>query len=140
MLYTIEKLPEEPIIILVHEGQQDPQEIDEAADEIVPLLDAQPEPVFLVLDIRGLAIRLEDMPAAAAKATRGSGAPLHHPNIRENLIVSSSGLVRLGAQGLRSATFGNVNVRVFETPEQAIDYCREKIAAEAGQPTSSAFD
>jgi hypothetical protein len=135
MPYTIDNLPDEPIMILVHEGSQSLQEIDQARDDMVLALDAQPEPVFLVLDIRRLAIGLDDMPGAAAKATSGSSAPLHHSNIRESLIVSSSGLVKLGALGLRTATFGSVNVRVFETTEQAIDYCREKIAIQASQST-----
>jgi len=127
MPYSIDKLPDEPILLVIHEGRQSLQEIDQVQSDLAAVLDAQTEPVFLVLDIRELSIGLDDMPGAAAMATQGPGGLLHHANVRESLLVSSSALVKLGAQGMRTATFGNVNVRVFETTEQAIDYCRKQI-------------
>lgn len=132
MPFTIEKVPDAPILILVHESSQLMAEIQDAMEALKTALDAQPEPVFLVLDIRGLAIGLDDLPSAASTAARGPGALLHHPNVRENLLVSSAGLIKLGAQGLRTATFGNVKIRVFNTQEQAIEYCHARIAEAAG--------
>ena len=131
MPYSIEKAPDEPIVVVVHESRQLLAEMGQLMDEIKPLLDSQPEPVFLVMDIRRLGIAVEDLASAASAAARGPGALLHHPNVRENLLVSSAGLVRLGAQGLRTATFGNTKVRVFDTTEQALGYCRDQIAQAA---------
>jgi hypothetical protein len=131
MPYSIEKVPDAPIVILVHESKQLLAEMGQLMDDVKPVLDAQPEPVFLVMDVRGLGISVEDLAAAASAAARGPGALLHHPNVRENLIVSTAGLVKLGAQGLRTATFGNTRVRVFDTTEQALDYCSQQIAQAA---------
>jgi hypothetical protein len=108
-------------------------------NDMAVVLDSQPEPVFLVLDIRGLALSLDDATIAATAAARRQGALMHHPNVRESLIISRDGFVKLGASGLRTATFGNVKVRVFDTQEQAIEYCRERIAETAGGPTGPAF-
>lgn len=137
MPYSIEKLPDAPIVVVVHESKQVMSEMADLMDEIRPILDAQPEPVFLVMDIRNLGIALDDLGAAANTAARGPAALLHHPNVRENLLVSTTGLVKLGALGLRTATFGNVNIRLFDTPEQALDYCREKIAATQDEQAGS---
>ena len=131
MPYSIEKLPDAPILIITHESKQLLAEMGRLMDEIKPLLDAQQEPVFLVMDIRRLGIAVEDLAAAASAAARGPGALLHHPNVRENLLVSSAGLVKLGAQGLRTATFGNTKIRVFDTTEQALEYCHRQIGQAA---------
>jgi len=136
MPYSIEKLPDVPIILIVHESKQVLAEMAELMAQMKPLLDAQPEPVFLVLDIRRLGIAVEDLAAAASAAARGPGALLHHPNVRENLLVSSAGLVRLGAQGLRTTPFGNTKIRVFDTTEQALAYCAEQLAQAASGPST----
>lgn len=128
MPFTIEQVPDAPIVTMVYEGRQSPEELQEVIAAVEAALDVQPEPVFLVMDIRGLGLGLDDLTSAANISARGSGAVLHHPNIRENLVVSDKAFFKLAAQGLRTATFGNVKLRVFETQEQALDYCRETIA------------
>lgn len=133
MPFSIDKVPDAPIVILVHESNHAMSEMGDVIDALAAALDAQPVPIFLVIDIRGLTMGLDDMTSAATTATRGPGALLHHPNVRENLLISKAGLIKLGAQGLRSATFGQVNVRVFDTTEQALEYCYERITIEAGQ-------
>lgn len=132
MPYTIEKLPDAPVVIFVHETKQFSTEMDPAIHDIVAVLDAQSEPVFLIMDIRQVSWGMDDVTIGANAVTRRPEAMLHHPNMREVLFISTLGLIKLAAQGLRSAAFGGVNVRVFDTTEQALDYCRERIAVEAG--------
>lgn len=133
MSCTIEKVPDAPIVILVYESRQAMIEIVRVIDRLMTTLDAQPEPVFMVLDIRGLVFAIDDMSAAASAIARRQGTLLRHPNVQEVLMVSSSAQTRLAAQGLRTAVFGSVKIRSFDTAEQALEYCREKIAIGAGQ-------
>ena len=129
MSYSIEKIADAPIVIFVHAGQA-AADMDEAINAVVATLDAQTAPVFLISDLRGLAVGVDDLTKGANMATRGAGSMMHHRNVRETLLVSDQNLMRLAAQGLSNAAFGNVKVRVFETTEQAVTYCREQVAAE----------
>lgn len=131
MSYTVEKLPDAPIVIFVHTGQA-AADMDEAISAVVDMLDAQIQPVFLISDLRGLAVRVDDLTKGANMATRGPGSMMNHRNVRETLLVTDQNFMRLASQGLRTDTFGNIKVRAFETPEQAVAYCRERIAVEAG--------
>ena len=131
MTYTIEKVPDAPIVIMVHDSRQSPEELQEVIAAVSATVDAQPEPVFMVLDIHKLDLGVDDLISAASTGARGPGAVLHHPKIRENLVVSSKSVVKMAMKGLTTATFGNVKVRVFKTQEEALGYCREKIAETA---------
>lgn len=133
MSYTVEKVPDAPIVIMVHESRQSPEELQEVIAAVTATLDAQPEPVFMVLDIRGLDLGVDDLVSAASTGARGPGAVMHHPKIRENLVVSGKSFIKLAMQGLTTATFGNVKVKVFKTREEAIEYCHERIAGAAGR-------
>ena len=107
MSYSIEKIADAPIVIFVHAGQA-AADMDEAISAVVVTLDAQPEPVFLISDLRGLAVGVDDLTKGANMATRGAGSMMHHRNVRETLLVSDQNLMRLAAQGLSNAAFGNV--------------------------------
>jgi len=131
MPFSVDKFPSLPAIIFVQSGSQVASEAQSALGQLIPLIDEQTEPVFLIMDVRQLSIGLEELPATAALAALRPDALLHHPKLRETLIVSKEGLVRLAAQGLKSAIFGSVKVKVFETTEGAVDYCREVLAGAA---------
>jgi hypothetical protein len=130
--YTIRKAPDAPAVILTVETRHILEDMRGFDQPLTDLLDAQAERVFLIADLTGLAISLEDLTVGATVIGRSPAARLHHPNVRENLLVTHDGLIKLAAAGLRSATFGSARVRVFETVEQALDYCREQAAVEAG--------
>jgi hypothetical protein len=131
MPFTIQTPADVPVVTLIHSGGQVLQEMGQVSDALISILDAQTERVFLILDVRGLTLGIDELTRSASFASLRPDALLHHPNIRENLVISTSGLVRLTAQGLQTATFGYVRLKVFESMEDAIDYCREQIITEA---------
>jgi hypothetical protein len=132
MSFSIEKVPGEPIVILTVVTKHVMTEMEDFDDDVTALLDAQTEPVFMVLDVTGMAISLDDLTVGASTVSRRPGERLHHPNVRENLVVTHDGMMKLAVMGFRTATFGNAKIRSFDTPEQALDYCREQIATQAG--------
>jgi hypothetical protein len=128
MSYTIEKIPGAPIVVLTLETRHILAEMDVFDDELTALLDSQPEPVFMIHNMINAVISLEDLTIGASATARGPGERLHHPNVRDNLLVTHDGMMKLAVSGLRTATFGNVKIRAFDTREQAIAYCHEQIA------------
>jgi len=132
MSFTIQKAPDLPVVILSVETRHILEELEGFDAPLTELLDAQTQPVFLVADLTGMAISLDDLTVGASAIGRTPAARLHHPSVRENLIVTRDGMMKLAVAGLRTATFGSAAVRVFDTVEQALDYCRERIAVEAG--------
>jgi hypothetical protein len=132
MPYTIEKIPDAPIVIMVREQAKGVDELPEVIEAVTAVLDAQAEPVYLILDIHAMELGIDELTSAATRGARGPSAVMHHPKIRENLVVSGKTLVKLAMQGLRTATFGNVKVRVFDSQENALAFCREQIAPQEG--------
>lgn len=128
MSHSIEKVPDLPIVVLTLETRHILAEMGEFDSDLTALLDSQPEPVFMIHNLVEAVISLEDLTIGASATARGPGARLHHPNVRENLLVTHDGMMKLAAAGLRTATFGNVKIRAFDTREQAIEYCQEQIA------------
>lgn len=133
MPFALTRMPGLPVIVFVQSGKQVRSEAPSALPRLISALDTLPEPGYLIMDLRTLNIHMEDMAAMACLAALGPDALLHHPNLRETLIASADAMLRLAAQGMRTATYGNVSLRVFVTPEQALDYCREHIAAARAQ-------
>lgn len=132
MSYTIEKLPGEAIIVYT-QGAATPEEqgIVETLEDIARCLDQQTERVFLVWNVGGMSIELDDLVQSASKAGRGSNAVLHHPKVRENVYVVSNRMVRLAIKGLESATFGRAKVVLFDTLDEALSYCRDQLKNQA---------
>lgn len=131
MSFTVEKMPGAPIILYVQHTSDIMPELEEALASMIAALDEQPEPAFMIFDVRGISMGLDDLTKSATMVSRGAGALLHHANLREGLMVSTDGMIKLAAKGLKSAAFGGVNLPVFDTPEHALEYCWQRIAETA---------
>ncbi len=125
MLYTIDKYPNAPILILVNRGSRVTPDMASALASLAAALDDQPEPVFVIMDVRRMAMALDDLSAC------GQGKLLHHPKLRECMLVTTNGMLKLAAKGLKSAAFGGVSLPVFDTTEHALEYCWQRIAEAA---------
>jgi hypothetical protein len=125
--HEIEKLPGEPILVSTVFGawsSGDELELGDSLDQVIEYLDAADEPLYYVADVSGLKLDLPDMILTANQTARGSKAILHHPNLREFLVVTEAKLIELASRGLGSEVFGNVPVAVFQTLEEALAYAR----------------
>ncbi len=129
MAYTFTKYPGEPIIqFSIGPGFSVKEHIEESLEQLVALLDAAEEPCFYLIDAQNLALGYEDMLAASHLTTLGEKAPLHHPNLRETVLVPGSKLQELAAKGVQTASFGYVRISVQPTVEEALEYIRGKLA------------
>ena len=130
MPVRIDKLPDAPILV-VHsiQGDDPVKELTDSVAEISRMLDALPEPVFLINDVTNISMDLNDIIQAASATARGADAILHHRNVRENLFVLTDKFIIMAIQGLNSATFGQIKAHVFPTVEEAVAYCRGRLGA-----------
>lgn len=124
MSYSIEQVPGAPIVVLVQESQLAMAEMGRMIDSLTIVLNAQPEPIYLVMDLESAAFALDDMSIAASLIARRQSALLLHKNIRETLLVTPKGSTRLSALGLSTAVFGQAKIRRFDSIEQAMAFCR----------------
>jgi hypothetical protein len=123
--HGIEKLPGEPILVsTVFEAWNSVDELGGGIGQTIEYLDAADEPLYLIADVTGLKLDLRDVILVANQTARGSKAVLHHPNLREFLVVTDLKLFELASKGLDSQAFGNVPVSVFGTLEEALAYAR----------------
>lgn len=126
----ITTIPDAPIVIAhSSEGLDREQDMRDSVVQITAALDAQPEPVFLIIDLSEITMDLNELIQSASLSARGNDTMLHHPKIRENIFVLTSKFIIMAIQGLNSATFGRINARVFATLDEALEYCRAQAAA-----------
>jgi hypothetical protein len=131
MTFRIEQLPDEPIIMVsVSSEFSVARDMEHSEDELRTLLDGMSEPVFLIAEAQKISSGgVDNLVAAFNRGARQGKQPLwHHPNLREIVIVSTSGLVKLAAKGVDSPIFGNLKMSVFDTPEEALAYTRSQLA------------
>lgn len=122
---TIDKLPDEPIVLVtVFNGYDFGNDMLESNKPSFELLDSQDSPVYWVLDMRQVKLGFEQLISSSSAMTRGEKPLWHHPMIRQTVIVTDAGMIKLAVKGLSSPTFGNLAVRVFGTVEEALDYAR----------------
>ena len=94
MPFKTEVIPDAPIIVHTLEpGPGVVAEIPQAMQEVAETVGAQPRPVYLVLDLRGLKMGLDDMMVTSDKAGRGPDAlPPRQGTLRHSLCPAPLGL------------------------------------------------
>lgn len=130
MNYKIDVLPGEPIILYTMLEQYTlSQDMPNADTETQAILNGSSEPMFLIVDVTRLSLSLNDVIQGATQAARGEQPLFHHPNVREVVVVATSGIAKLASKGLNTATFGNVNISVSGTVDEALAYVRSRMVS-----------
>jgi hypothetical protein len=118
--YTIDLLPDEPIIVQVMGKEyQVTKHLESSASEIGRLLDTASEPLTLIVDLREASLGLDDIIGGANAAARMSGL-FKHPNLRKTILITSSRLIELAARGMNTPIFGHMKMEVSKTVEEAL--------------------
>jgi len=122
--YQLERLANLPAALLTTQEAyfSSGKAVQEAEDEARAMLDAEKSPIFLIADYRTSPVSFEELMKAAESSARGDTAVLHHPMLRQLLVVTNDDMLALGAEGLRNKVYGNINVSVFNAVDDAIAY------------------
>jgi hypothetical protein len=128
MSYTIEKYPEEPIIVnTLHANFNFEADAENSTREAMKLLDTVPEPVYYIADTSQVNFDMDDTVKGSSFAARGDNPIFHHPNIKQVLLVIGDNAVQaMTAEGMRTEIYGNVNIKTFATQAEALAYAREQ--------------
>lgn len=99
-------------------------ELPTASQEVMHILDQSNRPLYYISDVSQLAdsLTLDDLIKAANVLVRGPYAFASHPNFRALILITNDSLTSLAATGLRSDSFGNVQVEIFATMEDALAF------------------
>lgn len=124
MTYTIEFHGDLPAIIgtwredfvFAHDGKPYAQKMHAA-------LEQQTSPVYYVLDLRQWHnMSFEELAEAANIGARGDDPNFHHKMNCGTLVLTNDPMLNATAEGMRSDIFGNVDMVVFPTLEDAEEY------------------
>lgn len=126
--YTIQQLGSQPIVVLTVDAEYNVQrDMPNSRADLVEVLNTVSEPVFYILDLRNLSLSFNDVLMGAALGTRGEEASWRHPKLRDLLWVSHADVIKAAAEGLKSDEFGNVNIKLFTSTEEAVAYAQEQL-------------
>lgn len=99
--------------------------------EILAILEAAEQPLFFIFELSQANFSLDDIMSGASRGARSTQGLLRHPNMRQMVVVTQSRLLKLAAVGMKSATFGRLNVKVCSTLDEALAYCRVEVSTVA---------
>lgn len=129
MTYSIQLLADENI--LLGEWMVDfvyNQHIHTFEDEVRTIFDTTPTKLTFIMQMHGVKLTFDDILTGASNVTRKEKAIFLHENIEQVIFVTESKALQMAARGLKTATFGNVDVKVFEALNKALAFVRSKAA------------
>ena len=125
MPFTVEKLPDEPIILCTYHEPFDTTDLPQVFSQVDHLAADLTPPVYRIIDNRGLDLSFGKMVQLMAEETRGIPGSVSDPRIVA-VIVTNSQLAKLGAQSVQEQDqYGKQQVVAFHTLEEALAYLRE---------------
>ncbi|MBN2304760.1 MAG: hypothetical protein JXQ72_09805 [Anaerolineae bacterium] len=125
--YTVQKLPDESIVIITtHEGYDPSQHVTEAAKAVNRVLDKVSGPVVFIQDLTSVKTDMDDIMVAADTTGRGDAAPFHHANIGEIITVTQDPILRRVFEGMQTDTYGNIKMVILDTLDEALAYARQR--------------
>ncbi len=126
--YTIEKHPTLPAVIVTwHADFEFARDGQAQSNAMRELLNQQESPIFYIMDISNWHnMPFNELMDATSMAARGKDANFHNPMNMGTLIITNDPAVKLSAQGLRSDAFGNANVLVFSSLDDALNHAEEQ--------------
>jgi len=129
MSYTIQLLNEEGILLgRWNEDFSFQDEIRVYNDEMYSLLESLTAPVYFVHEFANPGLSMQDIMKGASIATREEKSTFQHPMIKQIIFVTTSKVMKVAAKGLNTMSFGNIEVAVFDTVDEALAFVRTQAA------------
>lgn len=118
---TITLLDTHPVLMNTLEaGYVFERDYPEGVAEMRRILDAHPEPLFVIDDVRAVKLTMDDLISAANQGSRGEHPFWHHPRLLGIYFITTNKTVEMAAAGITSATFGKVQAHVCHSVEEAL--------------------
>lgn len=127
MSYSLDALDDGQIIYFtMHEDFDMSVDMPDYLQKCYALVENGPEQIIIITDAREMKTKSIDDIIQGANSVRSPEAQRlsRHPKVIKSLSVITNKVVQVAMKGLNSASFGFVEVTVFETPEEAVGYSR----------------
>lgn len=127
MSYSLAPLDGGHIIsFTMHEDFDFTVDMPKYLQECWDLVENGPDRIVIISDASAMKTKNLDYLIQGTNSIRTPEAQrlTHHPKVVKNFTVVSGKLAHLAVKGLNSATFGYVDLLIFETPEEAINEAR----------------
>ena len=119
----VEKLPNEPIILVhVRPHLTESSEVDEVAAACDRLIEGR-GPYYRITDFSQFSMTFSGLVLGMATETQHIPGSLSDPRLR-NIFVGTQEMVDLGAKSARQAQYGELEIMLFASLDQAIEYAR----------------
>jgi hypothetical protein len=126
---SVERLPDEPIIIARLDGLVDADTARQVFEETARLAEGMTGHLYRITDCTCIDADLPNTMGMLLEATKGKPASTSDPNVTV-VLVGGHQLTAFYSQAMAQPQFGGVNVRVFPSVEEALVYIRFQIRRE----------
>ena len=128
MTFTIEMLPDEPIVICTMSDRFNPM-TDYGAfwQQLGAILQGKEGPIYRITHLQTDQIQFSDMVMAlAAEAKSGMPGSLTDPRIR-SLLVNQSLLAQMAVESIKQDQYGRLETPLFGTLDEALAHARSQL-------------
>ncbi|MFW5748989.1 MAG: hypothetical protein ACOCYT_05185 [Chloroflexota bacterium] len=135
MPVTIERLPDEPIILATVTGAmsvEDARVIFLRSAEIMEQIDGL---AFRITDVRAIETEFAEVISMLKSASKGMPGSTSDPRLRV-VMVGTHSLTKMFADAMKQQQFGGIAIPVFERLEDALTYVRYEIEKSTGPDRS----
>ena len=132
MPFMVEHIMREPIIVINWQPPFDFEaDIIESNRAAADFADHTKGIVYRVIDAHEIDMTFGDLVTLLAAKTRNEPGSLRDPRIH-TVLVGTHDLLRLKADSLRQKQYGELDIPLFPTVDEAVDYCRQQLKAAYG--------
>ena len=128
MTFTIEMLPDEPIVICTMSDQFNPiTDYGAFWQQLGAILQGKEGPIYRITYLETEQIQFSDMVTAlAAEAKSGMPGSLTDPRIR-SLLVNRSLLAQMAVESIKQDQYGRLETPLFGTLDEALAHARREL-------------
>jgi hypothetical protein len=96
------------------------------------LTESGPNRIVAVSDLRNVRLDFEDILAGGSIVRSGDGkAFVNHPKLLKSMVVFNNRVMEMTVKGLSSATFGSLDIPLFQSVEEALNAARSLLYGQA---------
>lgn len=118
---TIIRLETHPVLMNILEPDYKfSRDFPEGVAEMRRIMDASPDPLFIIDDVSQAQFSLDDLINAANQGCRGETPLWHHPKMLGIYFITQSKTIEMAVGGITSSTFGKVHARVCHSLDEAL--------------------
>jgi hypothetical protein len=129
MAVTVERLPDEPIILAHVSGHMSMDDAKTIFARSAELMQAMSGHIFRITDVREMDTDFGEVLEMLREASQGGPGSTSDPNLSV-VMVGGHALTKFFADAMSQKQFGGVAVPVFTEMDDALTYVRYKLRAE----------